>query len=159
VRLHVPVALRWSDIDAYAHVNNAAMLRLLEEVRIEAFWATGESIDSTDGVGPAVLDGRPGAATLSLIARQEIEYLKPIPYQRIPLDCEVWIGRIGGASLDLCYEIYTPVGEEPRLLYTRAATTLVLADARDSTPRRISAAEREAWAPYVEEPVRFSKRR
>ena len=84
MRLHVPVSLRWSDIVAYAHVNNAAMLRLLEEVRIEAFWVTGESIDSTDGVGPRVLDGSPGADTLSLIARQEIEYLKPIPYQRTP---------------------------------------------------------------------------
>lgn len=30
-RLHVPIPLRWSDFDAYAHVNNAEMLRLLEE--------------------------------------------------------------------------------------------------------------------------------
>jgi acyl-CoA thioester hydrolase len=159
MRLHVAVPLRWSDIDAYAHVNNAAMLHLLEEVRIEAFWVTGESIDSTDGVGPAVLDGRPGSDTLSLIARQEVEYLRPIPYQRTPLDAEVWIGRIGGASLDLCYEIYTTAGAEPRLLYTRAATTLVLANPADSKPRRITEGERAAWAPYVEAPVRFSQRR
>ncbi|MCU1593745.1 MAG: 4-hydroxybenzoyl-CoA thioesterase, partial [Frankiales bacterium] len=32
MRLTVPIRLRWSDIDAYAHVNNAAMLGLLEEV-------------------------------------------------------------------------------------------------------------------------------
>jgi len=157
VRLHVPIALRWSDIDAYAHVNNAAMLRLLEEARIEAFWVTGEDASDGDLVGPAVLDGRPGADTLSLIARQEVEYLLPIPYQRRPLDVEVWIGRLGGASLQLCYEVYSPQGVEPRTLYTRAETTLVLANATDSRPRRITEAERAAWEPYLEEPVRFRR--
>ena len=29
-RLHVPTRVRWSDLDAYRHVNNASMLRLLE---------------------------------------------------------------------------------------------------------------------------------
>ena len=33
MRLHVAIPLRWSDFDAYAHVNNAEMLRLLEEGR------------------------------------------------------------------------------------------------------------------------------
>ncbi len=158
MRLHVEVPLRWSDIDAYAHVNNAAMLHLLEEVRIEAFWVTGEDADSTDHVGPRVLDGRPGADTLALIARQEVEYLQPIPFQRAPLDAQVWISRIGGASLELNYEIFTPVGVEPRVLYTRAATTLVLANATDSRPRRITAAEKAAWAPYIEDPVGFTRR-
>ncbi len=158
MRLHVPIELRWSDIDAYAHVNNAAMLRLLEEARIEAFWVTGEDATDGDRVGPAVLDGRPGSDTLSLIAHQEVEYLLPIPYQRRPLDIEVWIGRLGGASLQLCYEVYSPEGQEPRVLYTRAETTLVLASATDSKPRRITSAERAAWEPYLEEPVTFRSR-
>ena len=37
-RLTIPISLRWSDFDAYAHVNNAEMLRILEEARIQAFW-------------------------------------------------------------------------------------------------------------------------
>jgi acyl-CoA thioester hydrolase len=156
VRLTVPIRLRWSDIDAYAHVNNAAMLGLLEEVRIQAFWAAS---DGSGEPGPAVLDGRPGSDTLSLIAHQEIEYLRPIPYGRAPLDCEVWIGRIGGASLDVNYEVWSPKGVEPRVLTTRAASTLVLVDAATQRPRRISDAERTAWAPYIEDPVVFGKRR
>jgi acyl-CoA thioester hydrolase len=162
MRLHVPIRLRWSDIDAYAHVNNAAMLGLLEEVRIQAFW-TAQADNAQDDVvgeaGPAVLDGRPGSDTLSLIAHQEIEYLRPIAYGRAPLDCEVWVGRIGGASLDLSYEVYSPEGQQPRQLTTRAATTLVLVDAATQKPRRITEAERAAWAPYVEEPVAFSRHR
>ena len=159
MRLHVPIRLRWSDLDAYAHVNNAEMLRLLEEARIQAFWtldaadASGEQAPST-----AVLDARPGAATLTLIAHQEMEYLLPIPYLRAPLDIELWLGRLGGASLQVCYEIYSPQGVEPRLLYGRAATTVVMVDAASGRPKRIGDAERQAWEPYVEAPVTFTRR-
>ena len=156
MRISVPIRLRWSDIDAYAHVNNAAMLGLLEEVRIQAFWAAA---DSSEEQGPAVLDGRPGAATLSHIAHQEVEYLRPIPYGRAPLDCEVWIARLGGASLDVNYEVYSPKGDEPRVLTTRAASTLVLVDAATQKPRRITEAERAAWSPYLGDPVAFTARR
>ncbi|OUE16058.1 putative ABC transporter ATP-binding protein [Clavibacter michiganensis subsp. michiganensis] len=37
-RVHVPVHLRWADLDAYDHVNNVEVLRLLEEARVRAFW-------------------------------------------------------------------------------------------------------------------------
>jgi acyl-CoA thioester hydrolase len=169
MRMHVPIGLRWSDLDAYAHVNNAEMLRLLEEARIQAFWTTGDPLGGAPGEAggdhetgtdapTAVFDGRPGSGTLSLIARQEIEYLLPIPYLRQPLDIELWLGRIGGASLEVCYEVYSPQGVLPRVLFTRAATTLVLVDEASGRPRRVSGAERTAWAPFVEEPVRFRAR-
>ncbi|GAA2062510.1 MULTISPECIES: acyl-CoA thioesterase [Leifsonia] len=171
MRLHVPIKLRWSDLDAYGHVNNAEMLRLLEEARIEAFWATddtatddGTPVDGTVGSGQAVggstavLDGRPGADTLTLIARQEIEYLAPIPYLRQPLDVQLWLGRLGGASLEVCYEVWSPEGTEPKTLFTRAATTIVLVDATSQRPRRINERERDAWTPYLDEPVAFAKR-
>ena len=155
-RIHVQIPLRWSDFDAYAHVNNAEMLRLLEEARIQAFWRPDEG--SAPGVATAILDARPGAETISLIARQEIEYAAPIPYMRAPIDIEMWIGRIGGASLEICYELYSPTGVTPRILFTRAATTLVMVTAATGRPQRIGDDLRAAWAPYVEEPVSFTKR-
>jgi acyl-CoA thioester hydrolase len=105
-----------------------------------------------------VLDATPGATTITLIARQEVEYLAPIPYQRQPVDTELWIGHMGGASLDVCYEVYSPVGVEPRVLYTRAVTTIVLVDAETERPRRISDAERAAWEPYLGETIEFRRR-
>ncbi|WP_431277303.1 acyl-CoA thioesterase [Leifsonia poae] len=164
MRLHVPIRLRWSDLDAYGHVNNAEMLRLLEEARIQAFWITDEASGANGagaeavGASTAVLDGRPGADTLTLIARQEIEYLAPIPYLRQPLDIRLWLGRLGGASLEVCYEVWSPEGTEPQILYTRAATTIVLVDAKSERPRRINDHERAAWTPYLDEPVQFTKR-
>ncbi|NEM91671.1 acyl-CoA thioesterase [Galbitalea soli] len=156
-RLNIAIPLRWSDFDAYAHVNNAEMLRLLEEARIQAFWRPDEG--STEPASEtAVMDARPGAQTIALIARQEIEYLAPIPYMRAPIDIELWIGRIGGASLEICYELYSPVGVTPRTLFTKAATTLVMVTAATGRPERIPEHLREVWSGYVEEPVVFTKR-
>ena len=156
MRLHIQIPLRWSDFDAYAHVNNAEMLRLLEEARIQAFWRPDEGVEPVSEI--AILDARPGAETISLIARQEIEYLAPIPYMRAPIDIEMWIGRIGGASLEICYELYSPEGVTPRVLFTKAATTLVMVTAATGRPQRIADELRAAWEPYVEEPVSFTKR-
>ena len=157
MKLHVPIGLRWSDLDAYGHVNNAAMLRLLEEARIQAFWVNDDAEEAVGGT-TAVLDGRPGADTLTLIARQEIEYLAQIPYLRQPLDVQLWLGRLGGASLEVCYEVRSPLGMEPETLFSRASTTIVLVDAATQRPRRINDHERAAWTPYVDEPVQFAKR-
>ena len=163
-RLHVPTLLRWSDLDAYGHVNNANMLRLLEEARIQAFWVSdvGASAGGTEtktvGASTAVLDASPGSGTLSIIARQEVEYLAPIEYTRNALDILLWIGRLGGASLEVCYEVWSGDGAAVKTLFTRAATTIVLVDSLSMKPRRISDDERRAWAPFVEEPVSFARR-
>jgi acyl-CoA thioester hydrolase len=170
-RLRVPVALRWSDMDAYAHVNNVEMLRLLEEARIEAFWAhpspvTSVAVPATgrtpapeadaasvpDARHPApaeartpwptaVLDAGPGAQTSTLVARQEIEYLRPLGYRRTPVLVEMWIGHLGGASLDVCYEVHGGEEDGDAGPFARAVTTLVLVDAATGAPRRIAPAE------------------
>ncbi|MDH6237426.1 thioesterase family protein [Cryobacterium sp. CG_9.6] len=158
MKLHVPIRLRWSDLDAYGHVNNAEMLRLLEEARIIAFWVNDDTGSTAVGQSTAVLDGRPGAATLTLIARQEIEYLAPIPYLRDPIDVRLWIGKLGGASLDVCYEVWGPAGLGEATLYARANTTIVLVDSATERPRRINDVERAAWQPYLDEPIVFTRR-
>jgi acyl-CoA thioester hydrolase len=77
---------------------------------------------------------------------------------RSPIDIELWVGHVGGASLLICYELFSPEGVEPRVLYTKAATTLVMVDAATGTPRRITDDLREILADYVEAPVEFTKR-
>ena len=155
-RIHVPVTLRWSDLDAYGHVNNAAMLTLLEESRISVFWNGGDL--GVDGVVDSSAPTESATTTVTLVARQEVEYLAPIPYLREPLDVQLWIGRLGGASLDVCYEVCSPVDVEPATVFAKAATTIVMVDAATGRPRRLTDREREAWAAHVEEPVAFTKR-
>ena len=159
-RLEVPVQLRWSDIDAYAHVNNAQMITLLEEARIAAFWRhpVGAADDPTGAPATAVLEAGPGAATSTLIARQEIQYLRPLPYLRRGVVVELWIGHLGGASLDVCYEVRDVPAEGEPTVYARATTTVVLVDSATGALRRLTDAERAAWQPYVEAPVVIRRR-
>lgn len=150
MRLEVRVQVRWADLDAYGHVNNASLLTLLEEARVHAFWAGGpEGSPAT-----AIIDAGPGASSVTVIARQESEYLAQIPHHREPIVVDVWVGRMGGASMDVCYEVLAP---DRAVVYARAATTVVMLDAASGRPRRLSEAEREAWGPYLEEPVAFRR--
>jgi acyl-CoA thioester hydrolase len=155
VHLEILVPLRWADLDAYGHVNNAAMLTLLEEARIAAFWASDAA---PDGEGlphrTALLDAGPRASTLTLIARQEVEYLLPIEYTRVPLTIRLWLSHIGGASIDVSYEVI--LGGE---VHAIAVTSIVLVDAATGRPRRVTPAEREAWGRHVAPAVQFRHRR
>lgn len=161
-RLRVPVQLRWADLDAYGHVNNVQMLQLLEEARIEAFWSHPDPAGG--GRATAVLDAGPGAPTTTLVARQEIEYLRPLSYRRAPAVVELWIGHLGGASIDVCYEVVDASpdgsGDGPATTpYARACTTLVLVDTATGRPRRIDTAERAAWSPFLGEMITLRRRR
>ncbi len=158
MRLHIPIPLRWGDLDAFNHVNNAAMLGLLEEARVRVFWRPGSG---EQGPPTAILDPSLDSGLLTLIARHEIEYLAPVPYGRHPLDVQLWFGRLGGSSVEVYYEVRAPVEEAvegEQTLYVRAATTIVLVKADTGWPVRLTAREREAWEPYVEQPVAFRRR-
>jgi acyl-CoA thioester hydrolase len=156
MRVHVPIHLRWGDLDAYNHVNNVELMRLLEEARVRVFWRSAEEGGDVDS-GMALIEAEAGSDTISLIARHEVEYVRPIPYQRQPLDIQVWIGKLGGASLEVNYEVFGPTDSD-HPLYARASSSIVLVDASTSRPRRITDEERAAWTRYLEEPVVFTKR-
>jgi acyl-CoA thioester hydrolase len=135
------------------------MLKLLEEARVRAFWlpAPGE-----DAPGTAVLESSIHHGVLTLIARQEIEYLAPVPYQRHPLDVQMWFGKLGGSSIEVCYEVCSPLesaGDAGQTVYARATTVVVKVDAATGRPLRLSAAEREAWEPHVGDPIDYAHRR
>ncbi|HKT55546.1 MAG TPA: thioesterase family protein [Microbacterium sp.] len=159
-RLHVPIPLRWGDLDAFNHVNNTAMLKLLEEARVRVFWRPdpGEAAPST-----AVLESGLHAGVLTLIARQEIEYYAPVPYGRHPLDVQLWFSRLGGSSIDVCYDVCSPLEtaseDAPQTIYARALTIVVKVDAASGRPLRLSAEERAAWSPYLGPPPAFTHRR
>jgi acyl-CoA thioester hydrolase len=159
-RLHVPIPLRWGDLDAFNHVNNTAMLKLLEEARVRVFWRPepGEDAPAT-----AVLESGIHAGVLTLIARQEIEYYAPVPYGRHPLDVQLWFSHLGGSSIEVCYDVCSPLATAtdaaPQSVYARAATTVVKVDAVTGRPLRLSTQEREAWSPYLGPAASFTHRR
>lgn len=162
-RLRIPVAVRWADLDAYGHVNNADAFTLLEEARIEAFWANPARPDPWP---TAILAMGPDAAVQTLVARQEMEYARPMPFSRQGLLVQLWIGRMGGSSIEVCYSIHDvepgaartgpPLTSEP---YAVAATTLVMVTTATGAPTRVLPEHREALAPFTGDPVVFRHRR
>lgn len=155
-RVHVPIPLRWGDLDAFNHVNNTSMLKLLEEARVRVFWVpgAGETAPST-----AVIESGIDHGTLTLIARQEIEYLAPVPYRREPLDVQLWFGKLGGSSVEVCYEVFSPVSDDPQTLYARATSVVVMVDVATGRPVRLSEKMRAAWTPFLGPPTAYSHRR
>lgn len=137
----VDVALRWSDMDAYGHVNNVQFLRLLEDARVTAFdeW---------------FVDDVPMLDTGVLVSRHEIEYLAPLTFRHAPIEVALWPTRIGGADFEIAYEVRDPARLGGRL-YARAETTLVAYDFTAASPRRLSAAEREVLRARAGAPVAF----
>lgn len=156
-RVHVPVHLRWGDLDALGHVNNTSMLKLLEEARLRAFW---KPEDGTPGPPSAVLDELTATSdAATLIARQEIEYLRPVPYGQRPLDVQLWIGRLGGSSIDVCYEVYSPRGDAEQVCYARSTAVIVMVSTATGRPVRLTDEMREAWTPLLDTPIEYAHRR
>ena len=83
----------------------------------------------------SVLDG--GGTLRPSIARQEIEYLRPVPYSSDPLDVQLWFGKIGGSSVEVCYEVCSPARRAAaQELYARASAVVVMVDAATGQARR-----------------------
>ena len=147
-RYRVNVPLRWSDMDAYGHVNNVQFLRLLEDARVIGFeqWFGQDRSVLSEGI---------------LVARHEIEYLAPLQYRVSPIVVEMWATRIGGAGFDLAYEVRDgdsgDSGDDT--VYARAETTLVLYDFTATKPRRMDEALRAVLERHAGEPVPFRWRR
>lgn len=149
-RVHIPIHLRWGDQDAFGHVNNATITKLMEEARVRAFWLH-ENPDERGPLAvftPDLMVGDEGPF-FTLIAHQEVTYLAPMPYSQAPIDFQIWLTKLGGSSMHVAYEIRGDVnGTE--VLFATATTVIVLASQETMRPVRIPASARERWAPFVE---------
>jgi len=116
----IELQLRWGDMDPLNHVNNVQFARLLEETRVRAMdlWFGG---DSRAVLGPI------------LIARQDIEYVRPLHYSTDPAKVRIWISRVGGSSFAFDYEMLDAWGNRVAL----AKTVCVAADLETESSRAI----------------------
>ncbi|MBH1933046.1 acyl-CoA thioesterase [Streptomyces sp. AV19] len=125
--------LRWSDMDAFGHVNNAVFLSYLEEARIDFMFRLAPAD------GPSFKGG-------SVVARHEIDYLRPLVHRYEPVTIETWVTRVGTASTTVSYEV-----KDADATYVRASTVVVPIDLETGRPRRLTAEERELLEQYRDE--------
>jgi acyl-CoA thioester hydrolase len=126
------VAVRWSDMDAYGHVNNARFLTLYEEARVAMFFVGARAQGLTsfeDGI---------------VISRHEIDYLRPVDYGEA-VRIELWISELRAASFTVAYELY-----DDGVLASRARSVCVPFNLAEQFPRRLSVAEQAFLKPYLE---------
>ena len=149
--------VRWTDLDAYGHVNNAAVVRLLEEARIAAFWQPpAEQVELGAPQPPAALPvSGAGAALSTVIASQRIEYARPLGHRRDGVVVRLWLSRIGGASLSIDYLVLTRDDPEGTSPYARARTVVVLVDSDSGAPVRLEQESREQLQRFSGEPLNF----
>ncbi|MBT2493606.1 acyl-CoA thioesterase [Streptomyces sp. ISL-96] len=132
--------LRWSDMDAFGHVNNVVFLRYLEEARIDFMFRLAPG------------DGSPSFAGGSVVARHEIDYKLPLVHRHEPVIIESWVTKIGAASLTIAYEVKDPAeADTPERVYVRASTVVVPYDLEAARPRRISAEEKSFLLEYLDD--------
>lgn len=133
-RGRVEMQVRWSDVDLFGHVNNAAYLRYLDDARFMLFPAMGVDED--------------GALTASLlvVVKHEIDYVTPLTFRQAPFAVEVWVPHIGRSSVDFAYQIVDPAA--PETVYLRARSRMVQLDKASRTARPFTAEERAAFEPF-----------
>lgn len=86
------LAVRWGDMDAFGHVNNAMYLRYLEEARVQMLVAM---------LGNQITDGDFATVVINV----GCTFLKPITYpDSVRIDC--YAGDLGRSSFMTWYEVF-----------------------------------------------------
>jgi len=114
--------VRWGDLDAFGHVNNATYLVYAQEAR----FAWSKMIEM-------------------VVARAEVDFIAPIYVGDIYIDVEIWVNKIGNSSFGLTYEMKN--GDE---LVARVKTVQVTVSMDTKKSRPINDAEREFLTKYLE---------
>lgn len=123
---YYPLRVRFSDVDAYGHVNNVRYLEYFQEARV----ATLRRL--RDRVGP-------GPMPNWVVAQSDIAYRRPILFRPEPYDVHSWVSRVGRTSVVMEAEIRAE-GE----LLSRARYAMVFFDLGTGRSTEPPAALREA---------------
>jgi acyl-CoA thioester hydrolase len=126
---------RWSDMDAYGHVNHANTVTLLEEARIALLF------------GEAARHGAEEISAGVVVARLVVDYHAPLVADGGSVRVAVSLREMRHASFTLDYEVHSgPTADDP--VAVTAQTMLVPYDLASSRPRRMSEAERDFLAAW-----------
>ncbi|MGO4256670.1 acyl-CoA thioesterase [Marmoricola sp. RAF53] len=85
-----PLRVRWSDVDAYRHVNNVKYIEYLQEARIAYMMSVHQEGDE---FGQFV------------VARVDVDYRRPIMFRLAPYQVHSWISHVGRTSFVCSHEI------------------------------------------------------
>jgi acyl-CoA thioester hydrolase len=132
-------------MDAYGHVNNVQVVRILEEARIAAFGPPRGA--GLPGVEPQVsLFNDVEEGTMALVVEHKIRYVRTLEYRNVPAVVQVWIGAVKGASFDIHYLLQDPVTREDCV---KATTHLAFVDEGTGRVLRLTPEQKARLSPFV----------
>ncbi|WP_019813328.1 acyl-CoA thioesterase [Saccharomonospora saliphila] len=127
---------RWSDMDAFGHVNHARLVTLLEEARVPLLF------DDAAGVGLGEF------ARGMVVVRLAVDYRRPIVVDGSEVRVEMTLAELRYASFTLDYRLRAGPSEQAPVAAT-ATTVLAPYDVNAASPRRLTSAERAFLAEHI----------
>jgi acyl-CoA thioester hydrolase len=136
-RFHAKVDIRWSDMDAFQHVNHARMVTLLEEARIPWLFE----------------DDRPTAALRQgcVLADLHVRYRGQLRHEDTPLDIAMWIEQLRAVDFTVAYEVRAAGAAPDSPPAVVASTQLAAFDMDTQRLRRLTPDERDYLAQWMSE--------
>jgi acyl-CoA thioester hydrolase len=131
---HYPLHVRFSDVDAYGHVNNVKYFEFFQEARISCVGKLRQRVRTASM-------GSTGSMESMVVAQADVTYRRPILFRQEPYDIYTWISRVGRTSMVMGSEILAE-GE----VLARARFVMVFFDAATGRSTEPPAELREAFA-------------
>ena len=128
--------VRWSELDAYGHVNNTKFFDYLSEARNQLLCAAL-------GLDPRSPET---SAVAWVVARQDVDYLAPIEFRQAPYEVCTAVTEIGTSSAKLVAEIRDP---ESGRRFARSGSVLVGVDPQTGRSRPWTAEGRDGLSEYL----------
>ena len=125
--------VRWDDLDAMGHVNNAKYLTYAQEARF--LWATEEFSGAM----------RETSLIEMVVARAEIDFVEPIYEGGRFVDVEITIGKIGNSSFNMIFTI-----ADKGTIFAKVMTVQVAVSPETMKSRPLTDKEREFLTKYLE---------
>jgi len=136
VRHKTSLHVRWADLDAFGHINNAVYLVYVQEARADFTWYARQA----RGEQPILAD--------MVVARAEVDYIEPLYEGGVNVDIEIYVTRIGNSSFDLAYEISLD-----GVINSKAKTVQVAVSMETKKSRPLNEIEREFLVRYLPQPT------
>ncbi|MGB3707952.1 acyl-CoA thioesterase [Gordonia sp. (in: high G+C Gram-positive bacteria)] len=129
------VPVRWSDMDAFGHINHARMVTLMEEARIQWLLSAG------DEYSPLIKG--------AMIVHVDIRYQAQLRHEDSPLRVVMWIKKFRSVDFTIGYEISSALAEPDQKPACVASTQMAVVDIEEHRLRRLTELEKsylKAWS-------------
>jgi acyl-CoA thioester hydrolase len=105
-----PLRVRWSDVDAYRHVNNVKYVEYFQEARLRYLMHLHQQGDEFAEF---------------VIARTDVDYKRPLLFRLEPYEVHSWVGHVGTTSFVIAAEIRDPAAGDGGELLATSRSVLV----------------------------------